>query len=338
MGEGHVGLVEHVSFLRDSLDADTKYSHRQVFGTLPRNVDEEDLVDPQASSINLLKAQRARKAANAATTHHRTRRSSTPEAADLPQPPPPEGSTTPALPTWSELEDQFGNFEDDLELEIEEEQLQPSSPGLHSRVTANGGPEQVLPRRRPATPFHRDTPESTPQRPHHFSSLTNRLHQVPLSETRPPLHPVQPSARKSNPKQSSQHHSKSSPVRHQGLGRQPPPSQKRVPQPQSSPVRPHSGRHSQAKVLPSTSTHRVVRAARTVGMWNALMTHIFQVYLVLLDSLDSASHHFSFRFNFVVLSLLCNFFFCSVSTRNFLLPVSRSPILISLIISNTSSS
>jgi hypothetical protein len=68
MGKGHIGLVEFVSFLCDSLNANTKYSHRQIFGTLPRNVDEEDLVDPQVSSLNVLKAQRARKAGNTVST------------------------------------------------------------------------------------------------------------------------------------------------------------------------------------------------------------------------------------------------------------------------------
>ena len=48
----------------DSLDANMNYSHRQIFGTLPHNLDEEDLVNPQVSSLNLLKAQRARKTAN----------------------------------------------------------------------------------------------------------------------------------------------------------------------------------------------------------------------------------------------------------------------------------
>ena len=70
MGKGHIGLVEFVSFLCDSLNANTKYSHRQIFGILPRNVDEEDLVDPQVSSLDVLKAQRARKAGNTVSTQH----------------------------------------------------------------------------------------------------------------------------------------------------------------------------------------------------------------------------------------------------------------------------
>ena len=48
--------------------------HRQNFGSVPRTIDDEDLVDPQVSSLNLLKAQQARKleAANtaAASRHH----------------------------------------------------------------------------------------------------------------------------------------------------------------------------------------------------------------------------------------------------------------------------
>lgn len=58
MGEGHVGLVEYVGFLRDYLVyADKKYSNRQVFGSLPRNFNDEDLVTSQISSLNILKAQ-----------------------------------------------------------------------------------------------------------------------------------------------------------------------------------------------------------------------------------------------------------------------------------------
>ena len=39
--------------------------HRRIFGTLPKNMDEEDMVDPVVSTLDILKAQWAHKAAEA---------------------------------------------------------------------------------------------------------------------------------------------------------------------------------------------------------------------------------------------------------------------------------
>jgi hypothetical protein len=58
-------------------------SHRQIFGSLRRNIDEEDMVDPVVSTLDILKAQRARKAAarqQAAAESSVTESKSEPEA------------------------------------------------------------------------------------------------------------------------------------------------------------------------------------------------------------------------------------------------------------------
>ena len=159
MGKGHVGLVEYVSIIRDSLDANMNYSHRQIFGTLPHNLDEEDLVNPQVSSLNLLKAQRARKTANTGkvanapsakhTASVRTghgvamasaQHSSTPKARD-----PLQSSSSEKCAQPSEREDQSWNFEDD------QSSLPKHLPSRH-RATASGDPGQrkVAPRRHPS--------------------------------------------------------------------------------------------------------------------------------------------------------------------------------------------
>jgi hypothetical protein len=63
VGEGHLGLVEYVSANELLFFSSITNSHRQIFGSIPKNMDEEDLVEPVVSTLNLLKAQRARKAA-----------------------------------------------------------------------------------------------------------------------------------------------------------------------------------------------------------------------------------------------------------------------------------
>ena len=56
--------------MKDTLDwwnycsrANSTNSHRQIFGSLPRNMDEEDMVEPNVSALDILKAQHACKAA-----------------------------------------------------------------------------------------------------------------------------------------------------------------------------------------------------------------------------------------------------------------------------------
>jgi hypothetical protein len=62
VGEGHFGLVEHVSAMIVLVHISTN-SYRQIFGTLPKNMDEEDMLEPNVSTLDILMAQRARKAA-----------------------------------------------------------------------------------------------------------------------------------------------------------------------------------------------------------------------------------------------------------------------------------
>jgi hypothetical protein len=65
VGEGHIGLVESVSIIDKCVSncLTPGHSHRQIFGSLPKNTNEEDIVEPTVSTIDILKAQRARKAA-----------------------------------------------------------------------------------------------------------------------------------------------------------------------------------------------------------------------------------------------------------------------------------
>ena len=63
MGEGHTGLVEYVSTIKLLSLLYYLKSHRQIFASLPKNMDEEDMVEPHVSTLDILKAQRAQKAA-----------------------------------------------------------------------------------------------------------------------------------------------------------------------------------------------------------------------------------------------------------------------------------
>ena len=65
MGEGHIRLVEYVSMkkLFHSLGLLKPILYRQIFGSIPKNIEEEDMVQPNVSTLALLKEQRARKAA-----------------------------------------------------------------------------------------------------------------------------------------------------------------------------------------------------------------------------------------------------------------------------------
>jgi hypothetical protein len=64
LGEGHLGLVERVSHSKPSiLYIHFNRFHRHIFGSLPTNVDEEDVLQPVISTLSILKEQRARKAA-----------------------------------------------------------------------------------------------------------------------------------------------------------------------------------------------------------------------------------------------------------------------------------
>jgi hypothetical protein len=110
-----------------------KYSHRQVFGSLPRNVDDEDLVNSQISSLNILKAQRAHKlkAANTASTRHarKDHGKTTVESAQHSSIPETTGPSQSPLPP--ETSEDRRDFDEDWGLDIfEEEQLRESSPIL----------------------------------------------------------------------------------------------------------------------------------------------------------------------------------------------------------------
>jgi hypothetical protein len=60
--EGYLGLVEYVSANEVFFSSSTTNSHRQIFGSTPQNMDEEDIVE-HVSTVDLLKTQRACKAA-----------------------------------------------------------------------------------------------------------------------------------------------------------------------------------------------------------------------------------------------------------------------------------
>ena len=298
MGKGHVELVEYVSIIHDSLDANMNYLHRQIFGTLPHNLDEEYLVNPQVSSLNLLKAQRARKTANTGkvanapsakhTASVRTghgiamafaQHSSTPKARD-----PLQSSSSEKCAQPSEREDQSWNFEDD------QPSLQKHLPSRH-RATVSGDPGQrkVAPRRHPSTPSRGGS--TLP----HSSTLTDRLFQMPSSETprdRPPLLPIQLSESLSNPQKSSHCHSSS--ILHPGHHLPPCtvqesqlPSRKQleVPQPHSSPLSHHLGASwasQSSKVLPP-ATARWVRIV--TGMLNLKASYLISFFSTNLNSL-----------------------------------------------------
>ena len=251
MGEGHIGLVEYVSSLYEPLYANTKYSPRQIFGSLPRNVDDEDLVDPQVSSLNLLKAQRARKAANATQranqkdhasgkrTADSTQRSHTPERSGLSQSPSPQRPHTPdserlSFPQSPLASPRFENSEPSAS-------ARPSSSSISLRygTTANGGAfGSSLPRSSISTSQHPQAPPSS--EPH---------------QGRLPLNPVQPSDPGRRP------------LPH--LVQESQPSRKQLPQPPSgSSLTLHPGRRPQAKVLPPA--HRV-----RVDVLISIIFHIF---------------------------------------------------------------
>jgi hypothetical protein len=63
VGEGYLRLVEYVSANEVFFGGSTTNSYRQIFGSIPKNVNEEDMVEPVVSTLKLLMAQRARKAA-----------------------------------------------------------------------------------------------------------------------------------------------------------------------------------------------------------------------------------------------------------------------------------
>jgi hypothetical protein len=144
-----------------------KYSFRKIFGTLPCNVEEEDLVDPQVSSLNLLKEQRARKAANAAkalagnatsTRHHTVHMdhdktiehasgllSSTSETIDLQRSLPSASSNQP-----SEHDDWSWNFEDENSGQCEVAPRRPITPsrgGAFTLPRSSFLTDQLLPQR-----------------------------------------------------------------------------------------------------------------------------------------------------------------------------------------------
>jgi hypothetical protein len=64
MGEGYLGLVEHVSIVEISESFPYYFIQfiRQIFGSLPKNLD-EDMLEPNFSTLDILRAQRAQKAA-----------------------------------------------------------------------------------------------------------------------------------------------------------------------------------------------------------------------------------------------------------------------------------
>ena len=93
MGEGHVRLVEYVSVNEIFSSRSTNYTilfHRQIFGSVPKNINEEDILHPTVSTLDLLKAQRARKAAaKKALEESETESETQPEFRIDPENPPP---------------------------------------------------------------------------------------------------------------------------------------------------------------------------------------------------------------------------------------------------------
>ena len=222
------------------------------------------MVDPQVSSLNLLKAQRARKleAANTAASsrcHVHKDRGKTLADSSLRSPTPKATGSrgSPESENSDQLNWDFGGEENEQRSSLDGLRQPPVDPSLQH--TANGYPGQVPPRN-PSSPSHGGV-----FTPPHSSNSTSQIHHVRSSQpsesqgpSRPPLRPVQavqPS--ELNPRQSSQHHS--SPASHPGRHplapprprpvQQSQPSREKVPHHTSSPVR-HPGRRPQAKVLP----------------------------------------------------------------------------------------
>ena len=135
--------------------------HRQIFGSLPTNVDDEDVINPVVSSLNILKEQRACKAtvrhqSTEASSHISNSRSPEPKGAHV-------AASTSKIPP-------------------------PSSPSADQRSWDFSN--EPIPSRNPQT--------STSQRPHTSTSADNDTHTEPPSEPQGHLS-QQPNAEQTQP-------------------------------------------------------------------------------------------------------------------------------------------
>lgn len=153
MGEGHLGLVEYVSENEVFPSTSSSNFNRQIFGSIPKNMDEEDMVEPNVSTLDLLKAQRARKAAA-----KKAKEESETESETEPENPPP---TSENLPSASENRD---------------------PPPVSNQLSWDFGDEATVPLPAQHNPPIRSeiTRPSTP--PVASTSAANHPHQAPSSE------------------------------------------------------------------------------------------------------------------------------------------------------------
>ena len=169
MGEGHLRLVEYVSENEVFPSTSSSNFNRQIFGSIPKNMDEEDMVEPNVSTLDLLKAQRARKAAA-----KKAKEESETESETEPENPPPASEN---LPSASENHDP-PPMSNQLSWDFGDEATVPHglrSNLLHKDVTSNDLPAQHNP------PIRSEiTQPSTP--PVASTSAANHPHQAPSSE------------------------------------------------------------------------------------------------------------------------------------------------------------